>query len=154
MNSQIEENDRVELNLKFVPLESINSIKIPFNWNFLCFDDNKQLFYQVRDILKIWNNNNYDYSYQVASKLIGNLATQYFKLKKSKVEHHLFFTISKRFIEYFGRDDGQKYEWLNFFKDDYQRYLEQPSPSLKESVVQSMLYHAFRIKGFSIIPEF
>lgn len=124
INNYLDEVDRVELDLKFIDKQKVNCHLSEFDWNWLEVGNASIVFYAVRSILGIWNNNQYDYSYEIASKLFGRLARQYFKQERIRKHHDAFFKVIIVLINDFGRDDKQRYDWLEYFKKDLANVLK------------------------------
>jgi len=139
LNSHLEAEDRIHLVLQYIDESKVEHDLTRFDWNLLELGNSFSVFHDVRNILKISNLNNYYYSYDIATSLLGKLASLYFKQTRGKDQHVQFFDSTSKFIYCFGRDDGQKWEWLEFFKDDLAKKLKAlnagviPDISLSES---------------------
>lgn len=48
----------------------------------------------------------------------------------------------------------QLQEALKQFRNEYQSHLKMQSASLKEAVAQCMLFHIFKTRGYTVVPEF
>ena len=144
MNNYLNDDSRVDLKLEFINKENIRNTSEIFDWRFFERTGTLSIFHEVRQILNIWNWNNNDYSYQAASNFFGRLATKFFLTNRDESCHHHFFNVINDFINTYGRDSGQKYEWINFFKDDVSTVLKNNNskiiPKLEVSINTEILY--------------
>lgn len=88
-----------------------------FQWQHLIMDGtNIQIFYVVRNILKIRN-----WHYEVAASLLSDIAKQFFSIERNTEEHQQFFRATKNFIECFARYHGDVWKWIDYFKVEFIR---------------------------------
>lgn len=134
LNSYLDEGDKIDFGHTFINAPLVDFKLQYFDWNYFQIFPSNQVYQLVRNALEIWNYNVNDYSYETSSYLIAALAAKYFKIKRTEEQHHSFFTNIVSFIEYFGRNDGQEYKWLDLFK--------------------TQLAQALKEKKANVIPEF
>ncbi|MCL7765064.1 DUF3883 domain-containing protein [Polaribacter sp. Z014] len=112
INNSLSINKQVSLNLRYIigPGDIVGLKE--FNWHLLESNNAYKIFKTVKSILSIWN-----YEYDKASNLLANLALQFFNNKREIKEHEVFFKTITDFINYFSRDDGDRWKWPDLFKE-------------------------------------
>jgi hypothetical protein len=119
INKLLRPENRSSLNLIYIDNE-LEGQSFQFNWQLIAHTFPYNLFDKVRKILSIGNN-----SYTLASNLLSNLAQVYFENSRNKEEHELFFKYVTQFINYFSRNDGDQYKWVDLFKEELSKQLRQ-----------------------------
>ena len=142
VNCYLDENKRVELNLKWIDKGSLKPSAIDFDWNLFQLKEPDRCFQEVKNILRIW-----DWEYNTAANLITRLTTQYFKQVRSKEQHTAFFDNVSEFIENFSSSTTHYYIWVDRFKDVLARKVLEESCMIIPNVAVSRSNEVFYKKN-------
>lgn len=123
LNGYLDENEKVELDLKYINNKVAKIQLTDFNWHLLDIEKASLVLAEVRSILIIWNTNSYYYSYKVASSLLAKLAKKYFLTERKPEQHVEFFKVTDKFINSFAKNVEQTYMWFDYFKESFAKEL-------------------------------